>query len=180
VTVQGKDLLGTPIHRLAVNTGRSFQTPRLVPEMTVLHNVATRLDNLAGPGSEAERIASSYRQLVKYGLEKYADEPVHKVGIGSHKLIDVARSSVGAPPLLLLDEPAVGLTEEEVRHLAAMLTRLKDAGTAILLVEHNFEFVKTVADVVVVLDGGKLIASGSVADVMNNPRVQEAYFGALT
>jgi branched-chain amino acid transport system permease protein len=180
VTVQGKDLLGTPIHRLAVNTGRSFQTPRLVPEMTVLHNVATRLDNLAGPGNEAERIASSYQQLVKYGLEKYADEPVHKVGIGSHKLIDVARSSVGAPPLLLLDEPAVGLTEEEVHHLAAMLRRLKEAGTAILLVEHNFEFVKTVADAVVVLDGGKVIATGSVAEVMNNPRVQEAYFGALT
>jgi ABC-type branched-subunit amino acid transport system ATPase component/ABC-type branched-subunit amino acid transport system permease subunit len=180
VVVQGKDMLGTPIHRLAVKTGRSFQTPRLVPEMTVLHNVATRLDNVSGAGSETERIASSYRQLVKYGLEMYADEPVHKVGIGSHKLIDVARSSVGAPPLLLLDEPAVGLTEEEVRHLAAMLKRLKDAGTAILLVEHNFEFVKTVADAVVVLDGGKVIATGSVADVMNNQRVQEAYFGALT
>jgi branched-chain amino acid transport system permease protein len=180
VLVQGKDMLGMPIHRLAVKTGRSFQTPRLVPEMSVLHNVATRLDNVAGSGSEAERIASSYRQLVKYGLGMYADEPVHKVGIGSHKLIDVARSSVGAPPLLLLDEPAVGLTEEEVRHLAAMLERLKDAGTAILLVEHNFEFVKTVADAVVVLDGGKVIATGSVEEVMNNPRVQEAYFGALT
>jgi ABC-type branched-subunit amino acid transport system ATPase component/ABC-type branched-subunit amino acid transport system permease subunit len=179
VEVQGKQLLGTPIHQLAVKTGRSFQTPRLVPEMTVLHNVATRLDNVSGAGDEDARIASSYQQLVKYGLEKYADEPVHKVGIGSHKLIDVARSSVGAPPLLLLDEPAVGLTEDEVRHLAAMLNRLKNAGTAILLVEHNFEFVKTVADSIVVLDGGKVIAVGSVAEVMNNPKVQEAYFGAL-
>jgi branched-chain amino acid transport system permease protein len=180
VVLQGKNLLGTPIHKLAEKTGRSFQTPRLVPEMTVLQNVATRLDNLSKQSGENAKIASSYQQLVEYGLDKYADEPVHKVGIGSHKLIDVARSSVGAPPLLLLDEPAVGLTADEVTHLAAMLNRLRDAGTAILLVEHNFEFVKTVADSIVVLDRGKVIANGSVAEVMNNPKVQEAYFGALT
>jgi branched-chain amino acid transport system permease protein len=180
VVLQGKDLLGTPIHKLAEKTGRSFQTPRLVPEMTVLQNVATRLDNLSGGKDENAKIASSYQQLVEYGLEKYADQPVHQVGIGSHKLIDVARSSVGAPPLLLLDEPAVGLTADEVKHLAAMLNRLRLAGTAILLVEHNFEFVKTVADSIVVLDGGKVIANGSVEEVMNNPKVQEAYFGALT
>jgi ABC-type branched-subunit amino acid transport system ATPase component/ABC-type branched-subunit amino acid transport system permease subunit len=180
VVLQGKDLLGTPIHKLAEKTGRSFQTPRLVPEMTVLQNVTTRLDNLSNGKDENAKIASSYQQLVEYGLEKYADQPVHQVGIGSHKLIDVARSFVGAPPLLLLDEPAVGLTADEVKHLAAMLNRLRLAGTAILLVEHNFEFVKTVADSIVVLDGGKVIANGSVEEVMNNPKVQEAYFGALT
>lgn len=180
LSLQGHDLSNTPIFKRATKTGRSFQTPRLVPDMTVLQNVAIRLDNLPGSVNEVETNASVYHQLVKYGLEKYANEPVHKVSIGSHKLIDVARSSIGAPPLLLLDEPAVGLTEDEVSHLAAMLTTLKNAGAAILLVEHNFEFVKTVADAVVVLDGGNVIATGSVEEVMNNPKVQEAYFGALT
>ncbi|NYT67594.1 ATP-binding cassette domain-containing protein [Pusillimonas noertemannii] len=180
VSLQGHDLSNTPIFKRATKAGRSFQTPRLVPEMTVLQNVAMRLDNLSGSQHEAEINNTAYRQLIKYGLEKYANEPVHKVSIGSHKLIDVARASIGSPPLLLLDEPAVGLTEDEVSHLATMLNKLRSTGAAILLVEHNFEFVKSVADSVVVLDGGNVIAAGSVEDVMRSSKVQEAYFGALT
>ena len=109
----------------------------------------------------------------------FAERRVSEIGLGFHKLIELSRASAGAPPLLLLDEPAVGLTAEEVSRLAAALHRLKNEGAAILVVEHNIDFVSTIADEVVVIDTGRLIARGKPAEVIADPMVQEAYFGAL-
>jgi ABC-type branched-subunit amino acid transport system ATPase component len=148
-----------------------------VPEMTTLDNVAARLDHL--PGFPGNSHAAARAQLAAFGLDGFAERRVREIGLGFHKLIELSRASAGAPPLLLLDEPAVGLTSEEVARLAAALQRLKAEGAAILVVEHNIDFVATIADEVVVIDSGKLIASGKPAEVIANPRVQEAYFGAL-
>jgi ABC-type branched-subunit amino acid transport system ATPase component len=82
--------------------------------------------------------------------------------------------------LLLLDEPAVGLTAEEVTRLAELLVMLKNQGAAILVVEHNVGFVSTVADVVVVMESGRLIARGAPQEVMADQKVKDAYLGALT
>jgi ABC-type branched-subunit amino acid transport system ATPase component len=179
ILLGGRDLQTMSIHDRAISIGRSFQVPRLVPDMTVLQNVAARIDNLPERRSESERLALARHQLADFSLSEWSDRLVRDVGLGYHKLIDLARASAGEPPLLLLDEPAVGLTEAELNHLSRMLVFLKDQGAAVLIVEHNIGFVTKIADRVVVIESGKLIAVGSVADVIANPAVQDAYFGAL-
>jgi branched-chain amino acid transport system ATP-binding protein/branched-chain amino acid transport system permease protein len=179
ILLGGRDLQDMSIHDRAVLIGRSFQLPRLVPDMTVLQNVAARIDHLPGRRSEAERLALARHQLAEFSLSKWSDRLVRDVGLGYHKLIDLARASAGDPPLRLLDEPAVGLTEAEIEHLSRMLIFLKEQGAAILVVEHNITFVTKVADRVVVMESGKLIAVGSAAEVIADPAVQGAYFGAL-
>jgi ABC-type branched-subunit amino acid transport system ATPase component/ABC-type branched-subunit amino acid transport system permease subunit len=179
IMLGGRDLRTMSIHDRAISIGRSFQVPRLVPDMTVLQNVAARIDQLPGRRTEAERLALARRQLAEFALAEWQDRPVREVGLGYHKLIDLARASAGEPPLLLLDEPVVGLTESEVEHLSAMLASLKNHGAAILVVEHNIGFVTRIADRVVVMQAGRLIADGSAAEVVANPAVQDAYFGVL-
>jgi ABC-type branched-subunit amino acid transport system ATPase component/ABC-type branched-subunit amino acid transport system permease subunit len=179
IMLGGRDLRTMSIHDRAISIGRSFQVPRLVPDMSVLQNVAARIDYLPGRRTEAERLALSRRQLAEFALAQWQDRPVRDVGLGYHKLIDLARASAGGPPLLLLDEPVVGLTELEVEHLSTMLVSLKNQGAAILVVEHNIGFVTRIADRVVVMQTGRLIANGSAADVIDDPAVQDAYFGAL-
>jgi branched-chain amino acid transport system permease protein len=173
IVLEGTDVGAAPIHRRAAEIGRSFQVPRLVPDMTTLENVAARLDHL--PGNHKDALA----QLAAFGLESFADRSVREIGLGFHKLIELARASAGDPALLLLDEPAVGLTAEEVARLAAALQRLRAEGAAILVVEHNIDFVATIADEVVVMETGRLIARGKPSAVIADARVQEAYFGAL-
>jgi branched-chain amino acid transport system permease protein len=177
VVLEGADVSLAPIHRRAGEIGRSFQVPRLVPEMTTLDNVAARLDHL--PGFRGDPSGSARAQLAAFGLDSLVDLVVREIGLGFHKLIELSRASAGDPPLLLLDEPAVGLTAEEVSRLATALQRLKAEGAAILVVEHNIDFVATIADEVVVMDSGKLIARGTPAAVIADPMVQAAYFGAL-
>ncbi|MSQ70141.1 MAG: ATP-binding cassette domain-containing protein [Betaproteobacteria bacterium] len=174
VILEGVDVGGAPIHRRAGGIGRSFQVPRLVPDMTALENVVARLDHLP-----LSRRQGARAQLAAFGLEDFAERVVREIGLGFHKLIELARASAGDPPLLLLDEPAVGLTGDEVTRLAAALRRLRAGGAAILVVEHNIDFVATIADEVLVIESGKLIARGKPADVIADPKVQEAYFGAL-
>ena len=177
VVLEGVDVGGAPIYRRAGEIGRSFQVPRLVPDMTTLENVIARLDHLPGRGESSAR---AHKQLAAFGLEAFAGRVVREIGLGFHKLIELARASAGDPPLLLLDEPAVGLTGDEVGRLAAALQQLKGAGAAILIVEHNIDFVATIADEVVVIDSGRLIARGTPEAIIADPKVQEAYFGALT
>ena len=178
VVLEGADVSTAQIHRRAGEIGRSFQVPRLVPEMTTLDNVAARLDHL--PGFREDTYGTARAQLTAFGLDSVAHRVVREIGLGFHKLIELSRASAGDPPLLLLDEPAVGLTADEVSRLAAALQRLKAEGAAILVVEHNIDFVATIADEVVVMDSGKLIARGTPSAVIADPMVQEAYFGALT
>ncbi|MFO0986295.1 MAG: branched-chain amino acid ABC transporter ATP-binding protein/permease [Alphaproteobacteria bacterium] len=180
IRLAGRDIGDAPIHVRANEIGRSFQVPRLVGDMTTLDNVVIRFDHLSGRATDEEHRRRAQAQLAAFGLAEFADRPVREIGIGYHKLIELARASAGDAPLLLLDEPAVGLTAEEVARLAAALQRLKSLGTAILVVEHNMDFVATIADEVVVMEGGRLIARGAPASVMADPGVQAAYFGALS
>jgi ABC-type branched-subunit amino acid transport system ATPase component/ABC-type branched-subunit amino acid transport system permease subunit len=179
ILLEGADLADVPIHRRAVAIGRSFQVPRLVPQLTPTGNVVARLDHMPGAPGEAAAQRIARQQLAAFGLAEFADMPVSRIGLGHHKLIELVRAAIGEPPLLLLDEPAVGLTPEEVQRLAELLRLLKRDGAAILVVEHNVGFVATVADEVVVMDSGRLIARGTPQAVMADPKVKEAYLGAL-
>jgi ABC-type branched-subunit amino acid transport system ATPase component/ABC-type branched-subunit amino acid transport system permease subunit len=179
VLLDGKDLAHIAIHERAVSIGRSFQVPRLIPDLTALDNILSRLDHLPGQHNELLGATAARRQLETFGLGDLADIPASRIGLGQHKLIEIVRAAIGNPPLLLLDEPAVGLTFEEVARLADLLHVLKSGGSAILVVEHNIGFVSTVADQVVVMESGRLIASGSPQSVMVDQKVKDAYLGAL-
>ena len=180
ILIQGRDFAHTPIHARAPLMGRSFQVARLVPELTVLENVMVRLDQIFPALSEADIAARALAQLQAFDLQHLAHRRVQELSAGQHKLIDLARAAAGDPPLLLLDEPAVGLGEEELEHLARLLARLRAQGSAVVIVEHNINFVRRVADRGVVLDSGRPIASGAIADILADKAVQDAYFGALT
>jgi ABC-type branched-subunit amino acid transport system ATPase component/ABC-type branched-subunit amino acid transport system permease subunit len=178
ILLDGTDITRRPIHERAKLIGRSFQVARLVEDMTVLENVLIRAEQLHPKMSEADRLAVASNQLTRFGLSDLSGSLVSGLSAGKHKLIDVARSCLGEPSLLLLDEPAVGLTAGELGELAAMINSIRPT-TAVLIVEHNISLVERVADRAVALDRGVVIATGSVAEVTGHPAVKQAYFGAL-
>jgi branched-chain amino acid transport system permease protein len=179
VRLRGQDLAAVPIHRRAPFIGRSFQVARLVPELSTLANVMVRIDQIAPHLSERERAAVALQQLEVFGLADLAERPVKELGLGQHKLIDIARAAAGDPPLVILDEPAVGLAKEELLHLTTMIEKLRARRSTVLIVEHNIDFIANIAERGLVLNSGRMIAMGPVAEILADPKVQDAYFGAL-
>jgi ABC-type branched-subunit amino acid transport system ATPase component/ABC-type branched-subunit amino acid transport system permease subunit len=180
IFLEGKPVTDLGIHQRAMRIGRSFQLPRLVTDMSVLQNVVIRADQLFPNWTDADRLALSSRQLDRFGLAHLAGERVSEVAVGLHKLIDIARAALGAPQLVLLDEPAVGLSSEELARLRSIIHGLKDSGSAVVVVDHNVDFVLSIADRILVMESGASIAVGPAAEVIANPRVRTAYMGALT
>jgi ABC-type branched-subunit amino acid transport system ATPase component len=150
-----------------------------VPDLTVVENVSVRLDQIAADLTEAQRLAVAHEQIASFGLADFADTVVSKLSAGQHKLVDLTRAAVGNPELVLLDEPAVGLAADELDHLKSLLLKLQARGSAVVIVEHNIEFVAEVAKRGIVLDGGRPIAFGLTAEILKDEKVREAYFGAL-
>jgi ABC-type branched-subunit amino acid transport system ATPase component len=159
--------------------GRSFQVARLVPDLTVVENITVRLDQIAADLSESQRSAIAYEQISAFGLSSVAGAAVGRLSAGQQKLVDVTRAAAGNPALVLLDEPAVGLSADELDHLKSLLLKLQARGTAVVIVEHNIDFVAEVAKRGIVLDGGRPIAFGEIKEILADQKVREAYFGAL-
>jgi ABC-type branched-subunit amino acid transport system ATPase component/ABC-type branched-subunit amino acid transport system permease subunit len=180
IFLEGTPVTDLAIHQRAMRIGRSFQLPRLVTDMSVLQNVVIRADQLFPNWTDTDRLALSSRQLDRFGLAHLASERVSEVAVGLHKLIDIARAALGAPRLVLLDEPAVGLSSEELARLRSIIHSLKDSGSAVVVVDHNVDFILSIADRILVMEGGASIAVGPAAEVITDPRVRMAYMGSLT
>ena len=156
--------------------------------MTVLENVALGAHLRSAGGmlraalrldraEEARILTAACANLERLGLREAADAPAGSLPLGQQRIAEVARALTADPIIMLLDEPAAGLRYQEKRELAGAIEDMRARGIAVLLVEHDLEFVAQVADRVVVLDFGTRIAEGTPAEVVRNKRVVEAYLG---
>ncbi len=174
----GKDIAALPAHRRArLGIGRSFQTPPLITGIGTLDSVAAVAPGF-GARALAEARARALGVLTWLGMGERAEVPMNALAPGEARLADLARALMIAPKLLLLDEPAAGLTEEERAKVAGNLNRLAEAGLALIVVEHDIEFLLPLADRLAWLEAGRLIAIGEPAAVRDDPAVLGAYFGA--
>jgi len=177
VSLDGVDITGArPFRRARAGIARTFQRLESFGSMTVRENVlvAAEIRRLRGGPSPA---AVTDALLDRMALGDVADERTEELPTGRARLVEIARALATHPKLLLLDEPASGLSDAEGDQLAALLTELAAQGLGILLVEHDVPLVMRVCETVFVLDFGAILASGSAHEVQADRNVQAAYLG---
>jgi branched-chain amino acid transport system ATP-binding protein len=172
-------------HRIArLGVARTFQSARVFPNLNVFDNVLLGAEAAFGGGkgtgrrSAAELADEVSALLSALDLSERSAAPAATLPAGSQKVVELARVLLARPKVLLLDEPASGLSEPETARLADILVAVRSLGITVILVDHNLRLVMGICDQVVVMDAGAVIASGDPAAVQADPAVRAAYLGA--
>jgi branched-chain amino acid transport system permease protein len=189
VRFRGELISGQPARNIAqTGMARTFQHVKMIPDMTVLENVAlgahargrkgvlsamARLDRT----EEKSLFKEAQRQLERIGMGEHLHELAGNLAMGPQRLLEIARALCTDPALLLLDEPAAGLRHKEKQALTDVLRQLQREGMSILLVEHDMDLVMDVCDKLVVMEFGTRLMEGTPAEVQQSPAVRAAYLG---
>ncbi len=194
ILLDGASIRGLSTSEIAARgLGRTFQTSHMFKGMTVLENVMTGLHHflVAEPWSaafglrrirrEEEAAASKAHAILDFvGMSRLEDYDAGDLSFGQQRLVEIARALIGEPKILLLDEPAVGLSATRVDELDRLLRRIRDEkGVTIVMIEHVVQLVMGVCDRITVLNSGRKIAEGSAEAVAGDPAVIEAYLGKV-
>jgi branched-chain amino acid transport system ATP-binding protein len=183
-----KEITGTPAHRIAhLGLARSFQRTNVFPAFSLFQNVwiaafatgpswgGLLYKKISGYPEAAER---SRQALTDVGLDTKSHHLAREISHGEQRQLELAIALAAAPRVLLLDEPAAGLSPEETRNMVALVRKLKGRYT-IVLIEHKIDIIMSVSDRISVMHFGSLIAEGSPEEIQRNPEVRRAYLGGI-
>ena len=188
ILYDGKDITGTPANRIAhLGLARSFQRTNVFPAFSLLDNVwvaafatGRSWDGLLFKKADRypEATERARQALADVGLDRKSHQLAREISHGEQRQLELAIALAAAPRVLLLDEPAAGLSPEETRNMVALVRKLKGRYT-IVLIEHKIDIIMSVSDRISVMHFGSLIAEGPPQEIQRNPEVRRAYLGGI-
>lgn len=178
ILLAGVPLLSlSPLKRVEAGLRRSFQTEQVVEDLTVHDNLMAIADHVVPAGERARAVEAA---LSHVRLTAFAGVTGNRLNLFQRRLVELGKCLVGKPKLILLDEPAAGMTDEEGATLRDLVLGIPDAtGAQVVVIDHDVELIRAMCSQTMVLDYGKLLALGPTAEVLANDDVRRAYLGEL-